>query len=136
MMGENAETLRERAAQCLALAATVADPIRRAQLIHMAARFRELADRPKMDFEGIQQIFNDSQLGTAKTEPRPAQQQQQQQQPDARPEVSTPRSPICTACGKIMRLIGSEPATRYVNHDQLRYACDGEIAEKAVAHRD
>jgi hypothetical protein len=137
-MGDRADTLREEAARCLAFAQAVADPGRRAQLIHMAARLRELADCPGIDFEGIQQVFNESQLGMASSDASPVQQQQQQQQQqppaNAEPEMPAPRPPLCPACGKPMRLRGSEPATNHINFDQLKYACDcGETAEKTVA---
>ena len=39
------ELYRERATECLAFAKTVLDPTWRTQLIAMAARWRELADR-------------------------------------------------------------------------------------------
>jgi hypothetical protein len=134
-MGNRADTLREEAARCLALAQTAADPVRRAELVHMAARFSELAESPGIDFEGIQQIFNDAQLGTAKPGHIP-QQQQQQPQANPEPEVSAPLPPHCPACGAPMRLTGSQPTAHDVNLDQLKYACDcGETVEKTVAHR-
>jgi hypothetical protein len=78
-MPDRAQALRREAARCLEQAAATADPIKRAELINMAARFHELAETLAHDFAAILQAFNDAKM--APPAPEPVAQQQQQIQP-------------------------------------------------------
>jgi hypothetical protein len=75
------EELRKEAAKCLALAQATTDPKTRAELLHMAQRFNDLANRKPADFDAILQIFNDQQMRPVNEPKLPVVQQQQQAQP-------------------------------------------------------
>jgi hypothetical protein len=75
------EVLRREAAKCLALARATTDPKTRAELLHMAQRFNDLANRRPADFDAIVQIFNDQQMRPVSDRKPPVVQQQQQVQP-------------------------------------------------------
>jgi hypothetical protein len=48
-----------------------------------------------------------------------------------------PKAPLCSACGRPMRLESSEPSIPYVNLDHFNYVCDcGETTDKLIAHGD
>jgi hypothetical protein len=82
-MADRSEELRSKAARCLALAQTTADPEARAKLVLMAQSLFDLANRPGIDFDARVQGFNDQQM-TNDSVPKPVQKQpvvQQQQQP-------------------------------------------------------
>jgi hypothetical protein len=89
-MPDRAQSLRLEAARCLAQARLTADPLRRAELINMAARFHELAGSLASDFDAILQAFNDAKMApTAPPASEPAApvvQQQQQIQPEKKNE--------------------------------------------------
>src|SRR5262249_24286967 len=45
-----------------------------------------------------------------------------------------PKSPTCPRCGAPMRLVSTQPATKYVNVHQARYVCDcGAASDKLIA---
>ena len=79
-MTDRAEELRSSAAQCLALARSTTNSTTRAELITMAQRLYDLANRPPGDFDAIVQGFNDQQINP-QSAPTPVMQQQQQPQP-------------------------------------------------------
>jgi hypothetical protein len=62
-MTNRASDLRREAAQCLALAKTVTDRKAREELIHMAARFHEMATT---DVGAILQVFKDAGMTRAR----------------------------------------------------------------------
>ena len=83
-MPDRVQVLRLEAARCLAQARLTADPLRRAELINMAARFHELAGSLASDFDAILQAFNDAKMAPPAS--APVVQQQQQIQPEKKKE--------------------------------------------------
>ena len=76
MPDDRAEAFRREAARCTEAAQNTRDPVIREQLIEMAARFHDLANRMDVDdFGAVLSVFTGMQ-----TE-QPIQQQQQQEQP-------------------------------------------------------
>ena len=54
--------------------------------------------------------------------------------PSERPTI---KPPICSACGKFMRLAHTEPSLHYTNVDEIRFECDcGESNSAFVARED
>jgi hypothetical protein len=48
-----------------------------------------------------------------------------------------PHTPLCTACGKQMRLLQSRPSVSYVNLDDCTFKCEcGERADYVMARLD
>jgi hypothetical protein len=58
------------------------------------------------------------------------------QQPDSSSVPAAPKTPICPACGKPMRLVEVDANPNYTNIDQWSYACEcGERVNNFVARR-
>jgi hypothetical protein len=75
-MSDRTEDLRCEAARCLALAKIAINPKVREELVHMAARFHDMANSVPADFGAILEIFNNELMARQPSE-RVAQQQQQ-----------------------------------------------------------
>jgi len=47
---------------------------------------------------------------------------------------SNAKCPTCPRCSQPMRLVSTQPATKYVNVNQAHYVCDcGEVSDLLVA---